>query len=222
MSIDILGIFKEIKGVYVIIKLSPEFPYLKEYSDIDIICFDPDRFIRSLSQNFNNYVMKGYQIKIYELEKNYQVDYCLGEKLILKLDIYKRLPAYSKLSLKPEFLYSLLENRVCKEYNQVSIFIPSEIDECILRYLEYYELFEKQNDKIKHLYYLENSLERNNLYEDFLNKIYLYTEPKKLDVPLDTHFGATSVIRKKMKIRETRLFRRVRRFLGKIKRYVFR
>jgi hypothetical protein len=56
------------------------------------------------------------------------------------------------------------------------VYVPSEIDDLLLRYIEYLEWYQRRPDKIKHLDYI---LERISSEQDkliFINKLHNYTK----------------------------------------------
>ena len=55
--------------------------------------------------------------------------------------------------------------------------VPSQLDENIIRYIEYHEYYAQRPDKIKHIDYIQQSIKDSNINtNDFFDKLYYYTE----------------------------------------------
>lgn len=182
---------------YVIIKLDPNFPKYNTYSDIDIFAADPANFSRKILSLLNQYVERGGKVEVSnnDTTTHIQIDFYKNvddAKLDYKFDIWGEFPRLKKVSIKDAYFYSILEQKgtIKKTHNKVSynLYVPSELDENITRYLEYIEYYEQRPDKIKHLdYVLKNLTEETSL--EFFNRLHLYTKLNLLEVPADSHFG---------------------------------
>ena len=167
---------------YVIIKKSEEFPNYYKRSDVDIFCSEGDEFARIILEIGNKYITEGFEIKVENSgEKNkIFIDFCFEDEINFRFDICTALPNYSKIRIKPFFFYSVIDRRktLNRKYNNIeySIFVTSIIDELILRYFEYLEWYELRPDKVKHLHYIEDSLNTNIIRERFFNRLSTYTE----------------------------------------------
>lgn len=194
--IDLSYFFKQIEDEsYAIVKLSAEFPKYIAGSDIDIFCFSAERITKKILSAGNKYCHEGYEITVVDNDEKIYVDFLLNNKIDFRFDLYKKLPHFEHLHIKPALFESIIENRVSKgiNENEMKIYIPQEIDELIIRYIEYHEWYEKRPDKIKHIdYIIEATNFDENIKAQFLNKLHYYTAfrndgypnivyPKKID-----------------------------------------
>jgi len=167
---------------YAVVKLNENFPNYLEGSDIDIFCEN----VRLLSQKIIyfglRYLSESTSITVYTInEKHLQIDFIFDGNLDIKFDVYGKFPDYEKFKIKAEFFHEIIENVV--RYKDL-VKVPSCIDELIIRYLEYLEYFNVRNDKIKHLYYVQNALTDPELEDFFYKKLYRITafpERKRVD-----------------------------------------
>ena len=90
------------------------------------------------------------------------------------------MPIFKKIKIKNGFIYEILNNRKKllrkREGRPYPIYVPSEIDELVMRYIEYIELFEQRPDKIKHYDFILSriSSDKSRLY--FLDKLHSYID----------------------------------------------
>lgn len=166
--------------VYVIVKLG-DFPNYYPGSDIDIFCYDKEKLANVILQIANDYIVQGFTVSVgYKGEDHAYIDFFLADKLDFRFDLYQSLPDYQRVHVRSHYIYSVVENAqpVPRCYNGMnySIYVPSDIDECLLRYLEYIEWYELRPDKIKHLEYIMRAIADNQERIGFLDKLHLYTE----------------------------------------------
>lgn len=180
--IDLDEFFFQISDeIYCIIKLDRKFPFYKSGDDIDIFCYD----IISLSQKIlkigNKYVNNGYEIKITNspFYLHIYVDFFLNDNLEFRFDLYGVLPYYKNIRIKPALFSSIIENAIPQkrmfQNQEYNIFVPNEIDEMLIRYIEYIEWYNQRPDKIKHLDYILDNSDNNRRIRVF-DKIHYYTE----------------------------------------------
>lgn len=162
-------------------KLSADFPYYYKGSDIDVFCYNKDEFAKLLLSVGNSYLDQGLEIKVSNRGKSQTyIDFYFDDELEFRFDLYQSLPEYKKIKIKEHFLLSIIENAVPlnREFDGINypIYVPSEIDDIILRYIEYIEWYEIRPDKIKHLDYIVSSVSSNSHRIRFIDKLHLYTE----------------------------------------------
>jgi len=181
--------FKELqKEVYCIVKIDPEFPNYKSGSDIDLFCYNAESVSKSILLTGNPYLKEGYEVKVTNHEDRGQIyiDFIIADKIEFRFDLYNQLPFYRNVLIKPALFESIIENRVARKTANDSdnyvIYVPSLIDEMLIRYIEYHEWYGKRPDKIKHVEFILNKsiLGENHLY--FMQKLHHYTKlPKSLN-----------------------------------------
>lgn len=192
MKLNILEFFIEFQDdIYCVIKPDEKLPLYAKGSDVDIFCYDSQKLIKKIFNVGNKYIEHGLEIHVSNFGSQYYVDFFNVDdnSIEFRFDIYIKLPNYSNVLIKPSFFEVVLENRVTKKiYDECYIFIPNNIDNCILRYIEYQEWYGVRPDKIKHIDYILNFCNEQDR-NIFLQKLHYYTEipkayseyPKKFD-----------------------------------------
>lgn len=163
---------------YAIVK-NENFPNYYKGSDIDVFCYDKNTFAKRLLSVGNSYLKEGFEIKtLNKSESHSYIDFFLNDELEFRFDLYESLPEYKKIRLKPHYTLSVIENAVAVEREfegtKYYIRIPSQIDDILLRYVEYIEWYELRPDKIKHLDYITEKLDEDK-QSQLLNKLHAYT-----------------------------------------------
>ena len=157
---NLLDVFKRLDAcLYAIIKLPPEFPDYQRGSDIDIFCMDISDVSRNILAELNGYVNEKCTVEVTTLYDGVQlhIDLLCEGKLEFRFDLYGQLPVYQHILVKPAFFESLIERRqpLTSVDGDVPVFVPSNADECLVRYMDYLELYATRPDKVKHLDYIE-------------------------------------------------------------------
>jgi hypothetical protein len=164
--------------VYCVVKLDKAFPSYQAYSDIDVFCYDVKKMVRAVLEFGNNYVEKGFKIQVNELsEHQVHVDfYVPGEnRLDFRFDLMQCMGEYEKISVKPALFSSILESRVSVRHNSVDFFVPSPIDDLLIRYIEFVEYYDIRADKIKHADYINDHASKLDK-KAMLDKLHFYTK----------------------------------------------
>lgn len=178
MNLNLNELFFELKDeVYCIIKPDENLPEYKKGSDIDIFCYDSNNIVSKILKFGNKYVNNDLQIHISNLDSQLYVDFFdkISNLIELRFDIYTSMPIYNNVLIKPAFFDVILENRITKKIsNKYNIFIPNDIDNYILRYIEYQEWYGQRPDKIKHINFILNSCNESDKYI-FLQKLHYFT-----------------------------------------------
>src|SRR5690606_3519190 len=133
------------------------YPEYNQGSDLDIFCKDVNSFAKNLLSVGNNYIEKNYVIKVIHNENShFHFDIYSGSTLEIRFDLYGELPKYKKVSIKPEFFNMVVSDAQKKNITKTHfIKIASDVNEQVLRYIEFLEFFEQQPAKAKHLKYVE-------------------------------------------------------------------
>jgi hypothetical protein len=167
--------------VYVIVKPDDDFPSYYKGSDIDVFGYDKNEFAKLILSAGNQYLEQGFEIKVTDKDESHtHVDFYFDGELEFRFDLYQSLPKYKKIRLKEQYIYSVIENArvLYREFDgaQYPIYVPSTVDELLLRYVEYIEWYETRPDKVKHLDYILDAVASDSSRIGFLDKLHLYTE----------------------------------------------
>ena len=173
--------------IYCIIKLSKDFPNYIQGNDIDIFCYNLPEFAAKILEVGQKYVENGFEIK-FNNRKQYDhsaIDFYLNDKLEFRFDLHQELPTYERLRINPGLFSSVIENAISLERQykkqKYNIYVPCEIDDMLLRYLEYIEWYRVRPDKLKHLDYIINNLKDDSERIKLLDKLHYYTEIPEID-----------------------------------------
>ena len=166
---------------YVAIKLSPSFPKYTPGEDIDIFCRDIESFSRKVIAFLSQYVVDDFSIKVHKLHNKFHIDLIDKSSIHFRFDLIGEQPQYKNIRIKKSFFDVVIEGAHKKNISGFEVKVPSDVDECILRYIEYIEWFEQRPDKIKHINYINtlinvNVLDANKIFE----RLYYFTSiPEK-------------------------------------------
>jgi len=161
---------------YCIIKLPNEYPLYKEGSDLDIFCYNLQVFSKLILGELQKKIDKTLQIKV--TENNYQlyIDIIKDGQIHFRFDLYGKLPIYKNVNIKSALFSSVIENSRTISRDDSQVKVPSIIDETILRYIEYQEWYASRPDKIKHVEYILNKIEINEIDKNkMFDKLHYYT-----------------------------------------------
>jgi hypothetical protein len=177
-NINISKLFKKFQTEqYCLIKLSSEFPNYKIGSDFDIFCYNRQKITEKIVSFFNPIMDETFSIDIHEKINKTIVDVKQNKSIYLRFDLYGALPQYQQVKIRDCFFSSIIENYKKIDYNEFFIKVPSDMDDLIVRFIEYHEWFVKRPDKIKHIEYITNKMERNYVNkEEFLDKLHYYVQ----------------------------------------------
>jgi len=184
-KLNIVDFIKQIENLnYIIIKKPEHFPEYYTGSDLDIICDDKRELIQNLLIVGNNYIENhNFEIRVASNENtnHTKVDFYFEEILELRFDVHEGLPKFKNVKIRDDYANSLLEHKqkleiVDKIGLTFIVNIPSNIDELIFRYIEYFEWFERRPDKIKHLEYVEQHLKNDEERITFFDRLHTYMD----------------------------------------------
>ena len=164
---------------YVIVKFDTHFPHYVKGQDIDIFCYSRSQFVQKILEAGNKYINDKVEIKVTDINKEQShVDFFFEDKLDFRFDVYQKMPAFHKIKIKDHYIYSLIENAVSIQHNfkgkPYPLYVPSKIDNLLMRYIEYVEYYELRPDKIKHLDYIIKTLKSDTKRVSFLDKLHLF------------------------------------------------
>jgi len=168
-KLNLLKIFNALEEeVYCVIKKSLIFPQYEMGDDVDIFCYSKDKITELILFELKEWV-GDKQIKLHTEDYQNHLDIIVDGKIYFRFDIYQKLPQYKKVLVKDAFFSSVIENS-----KKELVKVPNEIDEMILRYLEYQEYYADRPDKIKHIDYIKEYLSDDNK-KQFFDKLHYYT-----------------------------------------------
>ncbi len=159
---------------FVLIRKSSTFPNIKQGSDLDILTTN----IQLIENEINKFLTKYKKINlktIYKSSNHCHFDLFFGKVFIIKLDIFTPGFNLNEIENSEKFLEQILSKKEIYNFrfllNDYKVFIPSDLDEVILRYLE----FHKNPYKIHHKEYVNSQknlifTEINKRYSQFLKK----------------------------------------------------
>lgn len=163
--------------LYCIIKLPDNFPDYGIGTDLDIFCYDIQDISEHILSHLHQYITNVITIQIHDHKKQIYIDVIENEKIHFRFDLYAELPAYKNIQIKDAFFSSVIENSSIKNIGGLKIKVPCEIDEAILRYIEYHEWYSQRPDKIKHIEYVMDKIENKKIdLNKILGKLHYYTE----------------------------------------------
>ncbi len=186
MKLDLLEFFQLIENEsYVVIKPSNKLPDYDIGSDIDIFCYHTDNIVEKTSAFLSNYLHDKSTISVSDSATKVHVDFIVDNEINFRFDLYKQLPTYKNIRLKPAFFSSVIESSVVRNITEnnraTTIKVPSVIDDLILRYVEYHEYYAARPDKIKHIEYIQQKIADNdNEQLKMLDKLHYYTAFPKI------------------------------------------
>lgn len=174
--LDLSKIFKKLEDKsYCIIKLPDVFPSYEIGSDLDIFCYDVQDISKIILSNIQEFIAPDLKIEITDNKTQLYIDIIDNNKIHFRFDLYGILPSYKNVNIKEAFFSSVIENSsiISKENSKVKV--PSLMDESILRYIEYQEWYAQRPDKIKHIKYLEDKIEQNEIdVNKMFDKLHYY------------------------------------------------
>ena len=177
VSLNLL--FKELESRpnFCIVKLPKEFPDYIIGSDLDFFCYDIEETARTILAFLQKFISEDLTIKIIHYSNQIHIDFKNQDKIIIRFDLYGRLPAYKNVLIKESLFSSIIENSIMTERGDCKVRVPSQLDENIIRYIEYHEYYAQRPDKIKHINYIQQSIKSTKINShDFFDKLYYYTE----------------------------------------------
>lgn len=181
---------------HLIVKMSAEFPAYHIGADVDVFCADLQAAARRLLAVGNEDVKQGWRIVVtsHEAGGTHLDLFAPGEeRLCFRFDLHGGLPAFTRVHLSPAFFWATLERRISVERAGQCYFVPDKLDDLVLRYAEYLEYYEQRPDKIRHLEFILQAVESDAESRQFLERLHLYTKPRLMEVPPDTHFAQNAL-----------------------------
>ena len=174
--LDLSKIFQKLEGKsYCFIKLPDVFPSYDIGSDLDIFCYDIQDISKIILSNIQGFITSDLKIQITDNNTQIHIDIIHNNKIHFRFDLYGALPFYKNVKIKEAFFSSVIENNSLVSKDSSKIKVPGLIDESILRYIEYQEWYAQRPDKIKHIRYLEDKIEQNEIdVNKMLDKLHYY------------------------------------------------
>jgi len=175
--IDLKDVFERVNNnKYTVIKLSKDFPNYNVGDDIDIFCYDIQSFSRDVLSVLQRYISENVNVTLIDNKKQIYIDITQSDVLQFRFDLYGAIPLYRKIIIKNALFSSIIENSEVKVVKGIKVKTPSDLDEAILRYIEYQEWYSERPDKIKHIDYIQKEIDNKNISrDDLFQKIHYYT-----------------------------------------------
>ncbi len=185
--------------VYVLVRVSPEFPQVPTNSDIDVLTLDPDAFgLRVM----NFWASRGFQVTARSVGRGHlQIDLSKDGSRIVMYDIYSAEGICEAAPIKPGFATWSLGRRERREIGEehllISVWVPAKVDEAVFRYSEYVASFWTGREKDWHLEWITTRLSRKQMNE-FLMLVHYFSRHSRVSDGEIVH--------------ETRMSHRLKRF----------
>jgi hypothetical protein len=149
-------------------------------SDFDIFCFDMQSFSKKVISASQEYIKDGYELKINDSRSaHWHIDLLKDGNIEIRFDLYNTMPSYKNINVKNSLFSSIVENRVSElvmlNDKSIRIYYPSLVDEIIIKYIEYIEHYKLRPDKVKHLDYVLEKIEKDEDNKKFIDKLHFYT-----------------------------------------------
>lgn len=191
IEINLSEIFNAIKNEeYCVIKLPTNFPECNIGSDLDFFCLNLENFSSIILSKLQKLINDDLTIKVTKNELHIYIDLITNNSIYFRFDLYGSLPIYKKVQIKEAYFSSVIENSIYQYFieSKINIKVPSDIDEAILRYIEFNEWYSERPDKIKHINFIINKINNNEIeVSRMLNKLHYY-----IFVPLNFENRMTS------------------------------
>jgi len=177
----VVAILDELKSAeYCLVKRSANLPCLAPGSDLDLYVRDLASVQAAVASRLVAFEQAGLTIRETPVSK-YQchVDLLQDDQILVRFDLYSAVPQFHSVSLKSEYFQQVLESRIISQVKDssgksVSIYVPSDAMEFVLRVCEYAEFYWTGPDKIHHVDFLLGSA--NLTREDGLRILHEVTE----------------------------------------------
>jgi len=178
IKIDFKELFDKLSNYeYVVVKLNSKFPKYSQGEDIDIFCRDIEGVSGIVIAFLNKFVTENSLINIKKYSNNFHIDLIYGKKIHFRFDLYKSFPDYMNVRIKPSLFDVVIESGISFTRANFTIKVPSQIDEAVLRYIEYQEYFASRPDKIKHIEHILSTIgDTKNERDDFFARVHYFIE----------------------------------------------
>lgn len=150
---------------YAIVKLPPHFPALATGEDLDLVAVEKERVVAALIAAARQDVEAGFVARVsYGPDRSFiHLDLVKDEDLHLRFDVASRLSSFGTYRVRSTYTDRIVEGATRSDVviggTTVPVRVAGEIDELVVRYLEYHELFSSRPDKVKHLDYVLRAVE---------------------------------------------------------------
>jgi hypothetical protein len=163
---------------YAIVKVPSHFPALNLGEDLDILAPGKESVVQPLLAAAAPDVEAGCVARVgYDPAGAYvHLDILKDDVLQLRFDVASRLASFGSYRIAPGYAERIVGSASRREVRigerLVVVRTAAEIDELVIRYLEYHELFSARPDEIKHLEYVLRAVEDHAARERFLDRLH--------------------------------------------------
>lgn len=182
----LVSVFQKLRSDdYCIVKIPDSFPDYDIGSDLDIFCLDMELVAKKILSVVHTAVDQNTEVQVTTRPGQMYIDLLCDGRIHFRFDLYGELPHYSNVHVKKYLFFNIVED--CREITvgrgELTVKVPSEVDEALLRYIEYHEWYAQRPDKIKHIEYLQRQIESDRIdLKKMLKKLHYYTAlPRTLD-----------------------------------------
>ncbi|WP_156925383.1 hypothetical protein [Nitratidesulfovibrio termitidis] len=174
MNIDILE-YLSLLDNYVVLRRSDVFPEIRFGGDVDLLVEDRDNAEKIFVEHFLQADVDAYSIQVERRAGHTHIDVFMENVLFVRFDLIDSFAFLSRIHVKPGFTAHALTNKISEIIDGKVIFFPAQLDDLLIRYLEYIEYFETIPTKEKHLAYVLKHAETVS-WSDFINHVHRFTK----------------------------------------------
>jgi hypothetical protein len=176
-KLDLNKIFSSISGLkYCIIKIPTDFPNYDKGSDLDIFCYNLESLSQVIISELQVGIPSDFSVNVTIKNGQTYIDLMDRDCIHLRFDIYNKLPIYKNILIKEAYFSSVIEHSELHSVQGLPVKVPSEIDDVLLRYVEYQEFYSERPDKIKHIAYIEKKIVEKDVDRDeIFDRLHFYT-----------------------------------------------
>lgn len=142
---------------FCLMKRAPTFPDIQVGSDLDLLCSDPDAISEIAEKLWIKNASRHRKLVLsVRSETHTHVD-LIDKTLILRLDVYAKLPDFGGVRFRPELTSQVLAKRRLTPFfsedfeRPGEVFEPSEVHDLVIRLAEYAAFYWLGPDKIHHI-----------------------------------------------------------------------
>jgi len=142
---------------FCLMKRAPTFPDIQVGSDLDLLCSDPKAISAIAEEVWLRDSSRNRKLVLSERSETHTHVDLIDEKLVLRLDVYAKLPEFGGVRFRPELTRQILAGRRLTSFSsvvlesRVEIFEPSEPHDLLIRLAEYAAFYWVGPDKIHHV-----------------------------------------------------------------------
>lgn len=169
--VNISNVLSDCDVSYCIAKKPEHFPEYRSYSDLDIVCSDRSMMCDFIVGKLSGRTDIEVRVNVTDTFTHIDIHEPGNPRLDIKFDLIDCVDAsYKKTLLNRDMTEDILQNRV----EESGFYFPAPVYEMLIRMLEYREYIDARPDKVKHLHYVNENIEKNpefvDLWESYVSR----------------------------------------------------